>query len=159
LADTRRQVYQADIISRPTLTGYARMLNAPSCSRCVVLAGKWFRWNQGFQRHPRCDCIHIPASESVAGDMRVDPRAYFDSLSKDAQEKTFTASGARAIRDGADPAHVVNIRQRGLTVAKPSRRRGTHMTVDDIYRVAGSRSEAIRLLEQEGYIARSFFPQ
>jgi hypothetical protein len=33
------------------------------------------------------------------------------------------------------------------------------MTVDDIYRVAGSRSEAILLLEQEGYIARSFFPQ
>ena len=33
LADTRRQVYHADIIQRPRVSGYARMLNPPSCSR------------------------------------------------------------------------------------------------------------------------------
>ena len=158
LADTRRQVYHADIIQRPKLAGYARMLNPPSCSRCIVLAGKYYAWNKGFLRHPRCDCIHMPASESVANDMRVDPAVYFNSLSKDEQDRTFTKSGARAIRDGADISRVENVRMRGLGTASAARRYGTpsRLTVDDIYRVAGNRTNAIRLLEQEGYILPTF---
>lgn len=154
LADTRREVYGADIVQRPSLGGYARMLNAPSCSRCIVLAGKWFRWNAGFLRHPRCDCTHIPASESVAGDVSVDPYAAFKSMSPRAQEKAFGRSQARAIRDGADIFRVVNVNQRGLATAKGAARYGTpsRMTVDDIYRVAGTRTNAIRLMEREGYI-------
>jgi hypothetical protein len=162
LADTRRQVYHADIISRPRLAGYARMLNAPSCSRCVVLAGKWFRWNQGFQRHPRCDCIHVPASENVAGDIRTDPYAYFRSLSREQQDKVFTKSGARAIRDGADMYRVENVRLRGLS--SPRSRQAakygtpTRVTVDDIYRTAGNRTNAIRMLQEEGYITGAQTP-
>lgn len=154
LADTRRGVYQADIIQRPTLTGYTRMLNAPSCSRCVILAGKWFRWNQGFLRHPRCDCIHIPASEDVAGDFRTDPDEYFHSLTPEAQVKVFGKSEARAVNDGADLNRVVNIKQRGLGTAASKKRYGTpsRFTVDDIYRVAGTRTNAIKLMAQEGYI-------
>lgn len=158
LADTRRQVYHADIIQRPRVSGYARMLNPPSCSRCVILAGKWFGWNKGFLRHPRCDCMHIPASESIADGMTINARDYFDSLTKEAQDKTFTKAGARAIRDGADPARVVNINQRGLGTAKAAKRYGTpsRLTVDDIYRVAGTRENAIRLLTTEGYILPAF---
>jgi len=158
MADTRRQVYHADIIQRPKLGGYARMLNTPSCSRCVILAGKWFGWNKGFLRHPRCDCIHIPASEALGEGMAINPRDYFDSLSKEAQDKTFGKAEARAIRDGADVGRVENIRSRGLGTAKAARKYGTpsRMTVDDIYRVAGSRENAIRLLTAEGYIMPSF---
>lgn len=32
--------------------GYTRQLTPPSCSRCAVLAGRWYRWNAGFARHP-----------------------------------------------------------------------------------------------------------
>jgi len=158
LADTRRQVYHADIIQRPRVSGYARMLNPPSCSRCVILAGKWYGWNKGFLRHPRCDCLHIPASESLGEGMTVSPRDYFDSLSKDAQDKTFGKAEARAIRDGADVGRVENIRNRGLGTAKSSARFGTpsRMTVDDIYRVAGTRTNAIRMLTEEGYILSAF---
>jgi hypothetical protein len=154
MADTRRQVYHADIIQRPTVTGYCRMLNPPSCARCVVLAGKWFAWNKGFDRHPRCDCTHIPASEGIAGDFTIDPAEYFGSLDKAAQDRVFGATNARAIRDGADPTRVVNVHQRGLGTASGARRFGTpsRMTVDDIYRVAGTRTNAIRLLEREGYV-------
>lgn len=155
LADTRRQVYHADIIQRPAVGGYARMLNAPSCSRCVILAGKWFAWNAGFQRHPRCDCIHIPASESLGTDFRTDPQEYFDSLTVKQQDKTFTKQGARAIRDGADIQRVTNVHMRGLGTAKSARRYGTpsRMTIDDIYRQAGTRENAIRLLQREGYVS------
>jgi len=158
LADTRRQVYHVDIIQRPRVGGYARMLNPPSCSRCVVLAGKWYGWNKGFLRHPRCDCLHIPASEALGEGMAINPRDYFDSLSKEAQDKTFGRTEARAIRDGADVTRVENIRARGLGTAKAAKRFGTpsRMTVDDIYRVAGTRENAIRLLTAEGYITPSF---
>lgn len=50
--DAGRAAVSAGITARPTLTGYVRMLTAPSCSRCAVLAGRWFKWNAGFQRHP-----------------------------------------------------------------------------------------------------------
>jgi hypothetical protein len=154
LADTRRQVYHADIIQRPDLGGYARMLNPPSCARCTILAGKWFAWNKGFLRHPRCDCIHIPSSEAIADDFTTDPTEYFGSLSKADQDRIFTKTGARAIRDGADVSRVVNIDQRGLGTAKGKRRFGTpsRMTVDDIYRTAGTRANAIRMLQAEGYV-------
>lgn len=155
LADTRRSVYGADIIQRPAIAGYVRMLNPPSCDRCVILAGRWFRWNEGFLRHPRCDCQHIPAAENIAGDLRTDPYEYFRSLNPRQQERTFGRSEARAIREGADIFRVVNTSgARGLATAKGRIRYGTPslMTVDDIYRVAGTRTNAIRLLEREGFI-------
>lgn len=157
MADTRRGVVGADIAARPAVAGYTRMLNAPSCSRCVILAGKWFRWNTGFQRHPRCDCIHVPAvSKSFAqkSGFFSDPYEYFNSLSKDQQEKVFGRIEARAVRDGADIFRVENIKLRGLATAKGNLRYGTpsRMTVDDIYRTAGTRTNAIRMMQQEGYI-------
>lgn len=115
VADAGRVATGVETVATPTL-GYVRMLNPPSCSRCVVLAGRFYRWNTGFQRHPRCDCIHIPATEDVANDLRTNPRAYFDSLSEAEQNRAFTNAGAQAIRDGADLARVVNAR-RGMTTA------------------------------------------
>src|SRR6185437_3091389 len=58
IADAGRQAAGVDTAARRG-TGYVRMLNPPSCSRCVVLTGKFFRYNQGFLRHPRCDCVQI----------------------------------------------------------------------------------------------------
>lgn len=154
LADTRREVYAADIAQRPNITGYVRMLNPPSCRRCIILAGRWYRWNTGFQRHPRCDCLHVPGAENVVGDERTDPYATFSSMTPEQQEKTFGRSEARAIREGADIYRVVNISQRGLATAAGARRFGTpaRLTVDDILRRAGTRQNAIRMMRDEGYI-------
>lgn len=119
--DAARQAAAVSIASRPGI-GYVRMLNPPSCSRCAVLAGKYFRFNQGFLRHPRCDCRHIPANENTAGDLRTDPNAYFDSLSKADQDRIFTNAGAEVIRHGADISQVVNVRRRtaGMEFAQVS---------------------------------------
>ncbi len=154
IADTSRAITAADIAVRPGLGGYVRQLEAPSCSRCVILAGKWFRWNEGFLRHPRCDCRHIPASEDVAGDPSTDPYAYFNSLSAAEQDKAFGRSEARAIRLGGDIFRVVNIQNRGLSTSRAGRRLGTpsRMTVDDILRTAGTHTNARRMLAAEGYI-------
>ena len=119
VADAARQAASVGITAQPKVAGYVRMLNPPSCSRCAVLAGKFFRWSVGFQRHPRCDCVNVPASEDMAGDLRTDPGAYFRSLSPAEQDRTFTQSGAQAIRDGADIGQVVNARRGAL--AAPGR--------------------------------------
>lgn len=116
LSDTGRASESLAIAVRPRV-GYVRMMNPPSCSRCAVLAGKFYRYNSGFLRHPKCDCRHIPARENVAGDLRVDPKKYFDSLDRESQNKHFTLVGAQAIRDGADISQVVNARS-GMSTAQ-----------------------------------------
>lgn len=116
LADAGRGADQVAIAARPAATGYVRMLVGKSCSRCVVLAGRRYEWNSGFPRHPRCDCVHVPAAEDHAGEIMTNPRAYFDGLSRAEQDKAFTRAGAEAIRAGADIGQVVNAR-RGMQTA------------------------------------------
>jgi hypothetical protein len=166
VVDAGRVADGVAIAARPAVTGWVRMLNPPSCDRCIVLAGKFYRWNDGFERHPRCDCRHIPASEDTANDLRTDPKAYFDSLSPAEQDKTFGKAAAQAIRDGADVSQVVNARQ-GMRTASigghnvlsttvgASRFGGVRLMPEQIYRIAGGdREEAIRLLAGNGYLVR-----
>lgn len=157
LADTRRDVVSVDLAQRPSLTGYVRMLNGPSCKDCVILAGKWFRWNEGFERHPNCDCVHIPAKNqnwAQAEGFVSDPYEYFNSLSKAEQDRYFGKIGARTIRDGGDIYRVVNIQNRGLGVSRQAVRYGTPMKMrpQDIYDLGLSRNETIKVLQREGYI-------
>ena len=121
LSDTGRQGESLGMGVRPSVTGYVRMLEGASCARCVVLAGKRVKSAERFLRHPQCDCRHIPASESVAGDLTVDPARYFTDLSRAQQEATFGKAGAEAIRSGADMSQVVNAR-RGMAPAQPGGR-------------------------------------
>jgi hypothetical protein len=158
------------IAARPRVTGYIRMLNPPSCSRCVLLAGKWFKWNTGFERHPKCDCRHVPAAEDQAEDLRTHPDRYFGSLTADEQDAAFGKAGAQAIRDGADIGQVVNARA-GMSTASiggrpvrittvgTKRRRGPRLRLmpEQIYAIAGDdRTEARRLLAGNGYIVGTF---
>jgi hypothetical protein len=112
--DAGRSATEAGIAARPRVGGHVRMLTPPSCSRCVILAGRWYRWSSDFKRHPRCDCRMIPASEDVAKDLTTDPREYFKSLSAAEQDKTFTNAGAESIRLGADINQIVNARRGAL---------------------------------------------
>lgn len=157
MSDTGRAVVGADLTSRPKVAGYVRMLNGPSCPRCVILAGKWFRWNQGFRRHPRCDCRHVAAGDKAwaqAEGFVSDPYEYFHSMPPAEQDRVWGKINARAIRDGADIYRVENVRLRGLATAKGNLKYGTpsRITVDDIYRTAGTRTNAIKMMEREGFI-------
>lgn len=66
VADAGRTATQVAASAYPEVTGYTRMLRPPSCSRCILLAGRWYRWSSGFQRHPRC----LPAGVVVSGPQR-----------------------------------------------------------------------------------------
>ncbi|GAB3817687.1 VG15 protein [Micromonospora zhanjiangensis] len=136
LADAGRTADQVALAARRHVGGYVRMVVGNTCGRCVVLAGKWYRYNAGFRRHPRCDCIHVPASEDTGRDIRTNPRAWFDSLSAAEQDKQFTKAGAQAIRDGGDISQVVNARRGayGLTPA------GARITAEEARAIRGGRA-------------------
>ncbi|MCZ2261395.1 hypothetical protein [Isoptericola sp. QY 916] len=171
VADTGRQAAGVDVVTRPAV-GYVRMLNPPSCSRCTILAGRFYRWNAGFLRHPRCDCVHVASragSTQAALDEGLvdDPYQAFNAMSEADQDRAFGKANAQAIRDGADISQVVNAR-RGMTAngnftTEGTSRRGNagaglkrsqrRMTPELIYKQAGGdRERALQLLREHGYV-------
>ena len=170
IADAGRGAAGVQIAARPRV-GYVRMLNPPSCSRCVVLAGRFYRWNQGFLRHPRCDCKHVPTmvtdqAEAFAEGLIDDPYEAFNRMSEAEQNRVFTNAGAQAIRDGADMYQVVNARRgmkyRGAFTTEGASKHGwagqilrkgqRRMTPETIYRLNPNREQAVEALRAQGYI-------
>jgi hypothetical protein len=115
VADAGRAADGVSIASDRTVTGYVRVLSPPSCSRCTILAGRVYGSAVAFQRHPHCDCVHLPTTRYRSSPL-MDPGEYFHSLSAAEQNRIFTVAGAQAIRDGADISSVVNAR-RGMYTA------------------------------------------
>lgn len=151
VADAGRIADQVALTARPDVPGYVRMLVGKSCSRCIILAGKWYRYNSGFRRHPKCDCIHIPAREDDSDDLRVRPDKTFAAMSAAEQDRVFTKSGAEAIRLGADMDQVVNARRgaRGLTPA------GARITAEEAWILRGGRDRG--RLERVDVFGRQVF--
>lgn len=167
VADAARAAESVATVTRPGVSGYVRMVSVPCCQRCAVLAGRHYRWNAGFLRHPQCECRNIPASEDVAGDLTTDPRKLIEA----GHVRDLSAADRKAIvEDGADPAQVINA-HRGMTTAQgglkatregvtrhglAGRRAGpgtVRLRPESIYRIAGDdRAEAIRLLRRFGYL-------
>lgn len=146
--DAGRAAESVAVATRPRV-GWVRHLTPPSCSRCAVLAGRVYRYSDGFLRHPGDDCVTVPVAED--DDSRaVDPvelmeRGLIRGLSKADQE---------AIRDGADFNQVVNARRKaaGMTEAGRVLARNNRLTPEGIYRLASTREEALSLLQRQGYI-------
>jgi hypothetical protein len=127
---------------------HVRYLSPPSCSRCAVLAGRVYRWSDGFLRHPHCDCTLIPTRS--ASPLRQSP----DALVAAGQVTDLSKADRKAVADGADLGHVVNIRRRqaGLSEAGSVLSRDGRLTPAGIYRLASDREHAVKLLRTAGYI-------
>ena len=165
IADAGRGAQAVDIAAR-TGVGYVRQAGPGACSRCLILAGRFYRWNAGFLRHPACNCQHRPCQERKSGDWVEDPYEHFYSMTEADQDRVFGKASAQAIRDGSDINRVVNARlgvsRNGLTTtvgtgkvkrgpyksfAKPGR-----LTPEGIYLRARNRTEALELLRANGYL-------
>jgi hypothetical protein len=103
VSDAARDATQASIMVRPNL-GYVRVVNPPCCSRCAVLAGRWYAWNASFDRHPRCDCGAIPATERRGGEFLTDPGA----LVRRGMVTDLSTDQRKRLNDGADLVKVLN---------------------------------------------------
>lgn len=179
VADAARVATGVAIVNDRKTHGWTRMLTLPSCSRCIILAGQWYAVLDGFERHPLCDCVHMPAAEVIDPP---DPRTLFDAMSDEELRKAgWVAADVRAIKeDGADIFQVTNARRalrsvefagrqvqttligasrRGLAGQRLGARRGgkaIRLTPESIYaeaqRLGWSRDETIRQLVRFGYI-------
>lgn len=158
IADASRGAAGVAIAVRPGV-GYVRQASGSSCPRCAVLVGKWFRFNQGFNRHPRDDCFHIPSTQAGAGDLLSTPEpSQITGLSK---------ADRKALDEGADMNQVINAKRgaSGMTTSEGTTRQGLagqrlakgqqRLTPEGIYRSAANREEAIALLRENGYITGS----
>lgn len=111
VADAGREATQASLVTSGH-QGYVRMLQLPSCRDCAVQAGKFFKWNAGFQRHPNCDCVHIPSSEAsgiVGAELNVTEAIRSGQVSGLSKAET-----TAIVEDGANPGQVINARRGGL---------------------------------------------
>lgn len=175
LADVIRQAQQADITTRRHM-GYIRCCNADACKWCIVLSGKIYRYNTGFERHMNCHCYHLPVNLDDVGsvmDIAPTPMEMFNRLSEEEQNKRFGILGAKSIRAGADIGQIVNskldktrvtrssrsyfalqLKDRGFTLPSAksrSREPFRRLTVEECWS-ARSREEAIQRLKNNGYI-------
>ncbi|GAA0738710.1 hypothetical protein Drose_04245 [Dactylosporangium roseum] len=173
VADAARVATGVAMVNDRVVEGYIRHLTLPSCNRCILLSGRWYRYDAGFDRHPLCDCVGIPAAEVV--DPPRSPREIYNSLDDEERRKAgWSGHDQRAIEDGADLFRVTNYRRALKTVTIAGRpvkttlvgttRRGlagkrgakVRMTPEAIYleadRLNWDREETLRMLKLHGYV-------
>lgn len=150
LQDVGRRATQIGTAVRPNVTGHVRYLQLPSCAPCAILAGRVYRWSDGFERHPNCDCVMLPTNREQGRQLVSDPMDAYRS----GMLHKLTEADREAIDAGADLAQVVNVRSKkaGLTRAGRVWDRGGRPTPEAIFQLASDRDDALRLLEQHGYI-------
>lgn len=146
--DAGRAAEQVAVTVHPDI-GYVRYLSPPSCSRCAVLAGRVYRYSEGFLRHPGCDCIHVPTTISNPAFLH-DPV----ELAREGLVRGLSKADKRALDDGADFGRIVNARSRraGLSGPDGALIRAGRPTPAGIYAAATSREDAIERLIAAGYI-------
>lgn len=147
--DAGRSAESVSSAARPQV-GHVRYLSPPSCSRCAVLAGRFYRYSSGFQRHPGCDCVMVPTTEDASPGLVADPT----DLVAEGKVTGLSKADLEAIRDGADLNQVVNVRRAGAGLLESGRvlARQGRLTPEGVYRVASSRAEAVELLTRFGYL-------
>jgi len=113
VGDTAHVADGVALALQPAAEGYVRRVSVPACGRCLILAGKVFARNAGFQRHPRCDCTHVPVTRSWAAPS---PDELLSRMTPEQRVSALGKAGAAAVAKGADMGQVVNAR-RGMSSA------------------------------------------
>jgi hypothetical protein len=166
VADAARVATGVAIANDRAINGYVRLLTLPSCSRCIILAGRFYRYSSGFKRHPLCDCVMVPAAEAVDPPS---PREIYDQLTDEQRAKAgWSGHDQRAIDDGADLAAVTNVRRELTSVSVAGRRVQTtgvrfrgqrvkaRLVPEQIYaeaaRLHWTREQTLDQLRRHGYI-------
>ena len=109
VADTQRSASMVAAKACSTQSLPIRVLNPPSCARCVILAGTS---SGGFERHPNCDCTFIWAKDAP-DEAYTSPDLYLETLSDDELARVLgSKANARAYKDGADLNQLVNAYRR-----------------------------------------------
>lgn len=150
LSDASRTATAVTAATYPAVTGYVRVVSPPCCGRCAVLAGRVYRYSQGFQRHPRCDCTMTPTTTGKGRDLTTNP----DALFRAGGIQGLSRADTKALNLGVDLGQVVNVRRKaaGLMEGSSVMVRAGQPTPEFLMRVASDDAEAVSLLARYGYI-------
>jgi hypothetical protein len=174
VGDASRAAAQVASSADQEIIGYVRYLDDTACDRCIVLAGRLYRHNEGFERHPQDGCTTQPVTRSEwdqhGDDVEASPAQTLAGMTDEQLAQAgLSQADVSALRDGADPAQVINA-HRGVYTAgdRTLTREGTtssglagqrmgglsgRPTTAQIYRDAGDdRETAVGLLRQYGYL-------
>jgi hypothetical protein len=114
--DAGRMSVQTAMADDSAVQGYLRVVHLPCCARCLILAGRWYRYSAGFQRHPNDRCTMMPAAEVIEPQ---DPADLLARMRKDHPAylaRSLTSGDLQALDHGADLNQVVNA-HRGMATA------------------------------------------
>lgn len=166
------------IVNDRRVAGYIRVVSGSACSRCTILAGRWYAYNAGFARHPHCSCTSAPSTKDVEPQS---PKSLFDAMSPEQRRKAgWSEADIKAINDGGDLYQVTNAKRdlrsvsiagrelqttlhgstrRGLAgkrLGAPKGKTAARLTPESIYaeaqRLDWSRDETLAQLRRFGYI-------
>jgi hypothetical protein len=122
--DTGRMALQSAMAAEPKIRGYVRKVNLPACARCIILSGRFYRYSDGFLRHPNCDCGMIPVAVGSNFVQAEDPAQLIARMQADHPKvlaKSLTGGDLKALDHGADLNQVVNAHRGMTTAAGPGR--------------------------------------
>lgn len=109
VADAGRAADQVATTVTRDAEGYVRITVGDSCNRCIILAGRFYTWSEGFKRHPRCDCVMLPAAQARAASLIQDPQAIYERMTGEQRTAAgWSASEQDALNEGADIIQVTN---------------------------------------------------
>lgn len=126
--DAGRMAVQTAMADDSAVRGYIRQVHLPACARCIILAGRVYRYSSGFQRHPNCDCTMVADAGELGTE---DPAELIAKMRKDypdgphAIAKSLTAGDLEALDHGADLNQVVNAHRGMATAAGKATTEGT----------------------------------
>jgi hypothetical protein len=160
--DAGRHSEGAAQVADTRVRGWVRRLQAPSCGRCTVLADVVYEWNDGFLRHPQCDCVHRPLNSDEYKGVNLlagGPDQTFKNLSTADQDKYFGKAEAAEIRGGKSVQKSINRKQAGMSYGRRPPTSGTalseqnHAQLRDVLKQSGGdREKAIGLLRERGVV-------
>lgn len=160
-ADAARLATQAEIAVRPGM-GFLRMVNPPCCGRCAILAGRWYRYDAGFPRHPQCDCSEIPATQDGWQRLSISPTDLFAR----GEVRGLTKRERDRLAAGDDLYKVINetrdmwrarraeqrAAQRAADAATPAERDArARQGLEDLFASTTSRTDALAAMKAQGF--------
>lgn len=154
VADTARVAVGIGTTVRRDIAGHVRVLNPPVCQRCAILGGRFYRWSEGFDRHPRDDCTMMPvrsAAEAQAEGLMNDPMAAYRA----GWIKDLTEAQVRAIEEGAKLNQVVNAYRGMGTTATETQLSARKLHLLEKERTARAAEEAQRQARVAAFSASS----
>jgi hypothetical protein len=162
LGDTARESLTGSMVLDPHVEGYRRAVRLPACGRCLQLAGKVYRVEAAFLRHPRCDCVNEPH----LGGKLDEPEDLFARMSPAEQDAAVGKADAELVRSGERTvSQVVNARAatnkaKGLAAPLPAAQLGRRTVGAKPTPLAlrltakGDPDRYRELMDAEGYLLR-----